>query len=788
MTYLLHISQIGIAVEGVEVKHPSPSQGKFTPRAHDPAASIIIIGMRGAGKTFIGGFAADALGRQFIDADEYFQNKHSMLVSAFVKNYGWPAFREAELEVLKELLVSKSVGHVMSLGGGVVETPVARDLLKAYADERGPVVHVVRDTTEIVQYLGNETARPAYGEPLEDVLVRREPWFKAVSNYDFFSYSGALHRSSPNAAGPSTIPHISSEVTRFFRHITGQEPNLIQNPGSEKRSYFLTLTYANIADALPIIDEITEGVDAIELRVDLLSPSGSPVIPPNIPPPSYVAVQLAALRQSTSLPVVFTVRTVLQGGAFPDTAEREAFELAELAIRSGCEYIDVETTWDEKKIRALAAGKGESKIIASWHNWSGKVKWDSPDIRDRYKLAASLGDIVKIVSKATRLEDNFALHKFSSAVTSAPGAKPLIAINMGREGQLSRILNPTLSPVSHPLQPSKAAPGQVSFAEIQKALHLIGELPAKKFYLLGTPISHSPSPTLHNTGFETLGLPHRYSLLETTDVVKNEVVRNALMDPEFGGASVTIPHKLAIMQLLDSVSPHAEAIGAVNTVAVEITADGKRKLTGTNTDWLAIQESIRASLPQALWKRQGKKVTLYTEAAAQSDALHTTALVLGAGGTSRAALYALHDVGATQIYLFNRTKKNAQTLADAFPGYNIIPIDTLDKFPGQPPSIIISTVPASATTLSADKTDALYLQPSIFAASAGGVVIDMAYKPAETPLLSLSQSVENAAKWARVGGVDILLGQGYLQFELWTGRRAPRKTILEKVWERYQQI
>jgi len=67
---------------------------------------------------------------------------------------------------------------------------------------------------------------------------------------------------------------------------------------------------------------------------------------------------------------------VSQGGAFPDHAEREAFDLLNLALRMGVEYIDVEISWPEKRIRDLSSRKGASQIIASWHDWSGKMKWN----------------------------------------------------------------------------------------------------------------------------------------------------------------------------------------------------------------------------------------------------------------------------------------------------------------------------------------------------------------------------------------------------------------------------
>jgi len=708
--------------------------------------------MRGSGKTHIGELAALSLGWPFLDADQHFEKKYQIGVKEFVAKNDWHAFREAETETLKELLNDHPTEHVISLGGGIVETPAARDILKAYS-KKGPVVRIVRDIEEIVTYLGAETARPAYGEPIEDVYSRRAPWYAEVCNYEY----------SNNANSGPDPKAVAQEVSRFFKHVTGQSPNHAPNLADGRRSYFLSLTFPDIGLALPHIDEITAGVDALELRVDLLRDEDSfDTIGPYIPSNAYVASQLAALRLATSLPIVFTVRTVSQGGSFPDAAEAEAFELFDLAVRAGVEYIDVEISWSAKRISGLVLKKGQTKVIASWHDWSGKLAWDGSEVKQKYQDADKFGDIIKIVGKANTLEDNFTLHSFVKKVTTDPGSKPVLAINMGVAGQMSRILNSTFSPVTHPLLPNKAAPGQLSFKEIQTALGLIGKLPPQKYYLFGTPISHSMSPTIHNTGFETLGLPHKYELLETKEV--GEQIKATITAPEFGGASVTIPFKLDVIPLLDSLSPEAKTIGAVNTIIPVTKPDGSRTLHGDNTDWRGIHEAILSRLPT--------RVT-------QPDA----GLIIGAGGTSRAAIHALQSLETKKIYLFNRTRSSAQALVDAFPDAKLELVESLGSWSGSPPTIVVSTVPASATATEQDVIGSVYLPESIFEAHSG-IVVDMAYKPAETPLLSLAKAVGKG--WQSVRGVEVLLEQGYVQFELWTGRTAPKKVVAETVLRKYE--
>jgi pentafunctional AROM polypeptide len=454
---------------------------------------------------------------------------------------------------------------------------------------------------------------------------------------------------------------------------------------------------------------------------------------------------------------------VSQGGSFPDTAEKEAIDLLDLALRLGVEYIDVEITLPQKKIRELISRKGSSQIIASWHDWSGKIKWNGPLVKEKYDIANDLGDMIKIVGKATTIQDNFQLYEFVEKAKSQPQPKPFIAINMGVEGQMSRVLNATFSPVTHPLLPIKAAPGQLSFKQIQKALYLLGLLPARQFYLFGTPIAYSMSPVLHNTGFAVLGLPHTYNLLETAEV--GEEIKAAIAAPDFGGASVTIPYKLDIIPLLDVLSPAAQAIGAVNTIIPRaMSPEGSSwKLHGDNTDWLGIRDSISPSV----------------------QSIHA-ALVIGAGGTARAAIYALQALDAQVIYLYNRTTSKAHALALAFPDARIKVLEAIEWPAGiAPPNVIVSTVPSTAMTLAMDN-GIFPLSNKLFEYRDGpAVVVDMAYRPAETALLMLAK--ETAANWAVVPGLEVLLAQGYVQFEKWTGRRCPKATVAPKVRSKYNE-
>jgi pentafunctional AROM polypeptide len=760
------VLQIGIDFEGVDLadQGQTSASGAYTSHLAGSLrenATIFITGMRGAGKTYLSTLAGGLLNRPVVDADDFFTEEIGEPISDYVAKHGWPAFREIEREHLAYFIKKRSEGWIISLGGGVVETPACRELLKAYLADRGVVVHVFREIDEIRSYLsstGDTALRPSYGESPMDVYQRRRPWYYECSSHDYLNYKGTMVGNA--GAGPSE--NSKNEASRFFSLLAGLNTNRPEL-GVDHRTSFLALTLPDLSPALNLLEQITVGVDAVELRVDLLSQTGEAPLHATVPNIDFVALQLAALRHHITLPVIFSVRTESQGGFFPDNAIDEYFDFIRLAIRAGCEYIDIEIDRPKERVLEVIDHKGASQIIASWHDWSGAAKWSDSTVAQKYQQCCTIGDIAKLVGTATEPEDNTALAVFV-AQTRKTSEKPILAINMGKQGQMSRIMNPILTPVTHPALPTPSAPGQMSFSQIQQALHLLGHLPSRKYYLFGTPIQASLSPVIHNSGFEALGLPHQYSLHETPELDLS--ISRILSDPEFGGASVTIPHKLAIMPHLTSISDDARAIGAVNTITVKYNDQGTRVLFGDNSDWKAIRSLSFRRMPPTV------RIT---------D--RTTGLVIGAGGTCRAAVYAIHKLGIKTIYLFNRTKENAQKVADFFPKkFNIICVTSLDNLPAAKPTVIASTVPGGSTTLD-ESAPGLLLKPSLLS-EAGGVAIEMAYRPKETALTELTK---HNKLWQHVFGVEILLEQAFVQFEGWTGRRAPRFVQIAAVQARERE-
>ncbi|KAI3548946.1 shikimate-5-dehydrogenase [Colletotrichum abscissum] len=273
----------------------------------------------------------------------------------------------------------------------------------------------------------------------------------------------------------------------------------------------------------------------------------------------------------------------------------------------------------------------------------------------------------------------------------------------------------------------------------------------RNFFIFGHNISHTLSPTLHNTGFRELALPHHYAIHQTESV--DASVESIINANDFGGASVTFPHKLQIGKLLDAVTPCAQKIGAVNTVIVEEDPEKRyRRLVGDNTDWHGIRRCIERS--------------------GISNLRSSTALVLGAGGAARAACYAIQELGITQLLVVNRTISKAAEMVEQFPALDCQVFETLedavstkrerDGLDRLPLRVIVACVPA-------DDFGEEKIPAGLFGAEKG-VLVEMAYRPQVTGMMKTASRYPG---WTMFKGVDVLEEQAYAQFKLWTGKEAP---------------
>ncbi|KAG4304194.1 hypothetical protein PORY_002375 [Pneumocystis oryctolagi] len=708
---------------------------------HPLKHSIIFIGMRGAGKSILGQFAANYLERQFIDLDLTIEKDIKMTILEFIQKHGWDAFRKKELCIFKTLLIEKKENYVISCGGGIVETEEARHLLISYIKSGGIVIHIHRNIKDIIEYLSTDKTRPTYSNNIIDVWEQRKKWYNLCSSHKFYIASENQSKNTKE----NILLDVKTCFCKFLSTITGKHDWFSQILKKE-RSYFLSLKFSDLQNHYPL-DIITTGCDAIELRIDLFQRSDNTSQYPDL---DYIAEKISLLRQKIDLPIIYTLRTTDHGGSFPSSEKKIAEEFILHGAKLGLEFLDIQLSMPSTLFRIIQKSWPYTKIIASFHSIKNPVSCDDFLWIQKYKEAQNYGHIIKLVGISTSFEDNFLLEEFRSKFSNKK--IPSIIINTGVSGQLSRIMNTFMTPVTHPLLSYKTASGQLSIKDINIALHIMGLLPTKKYFLFGKPIKHSQSPNIHNLSFEILGLPHKYQLFETDSI--NEL-KNILYSDDFGGASVTIPLKTNISILLDEISDQAMSIGAVNTIT-KIYQNGKYILKGENTDWKGIEKTITNSIK---FEESFRKISGF---------------VIGAGGASRAAIYALLSLKISPIYLVNRTKAKLDELCSFFNTEHIIPITEYSKLNNINFNIQIgiSTIPAS-TPIDSFVLEAAKTFFSLKTESLENIFIDMAYIPYTTELTAIAKTYN----WKTIHGLDILLEQGYQQFLLWTKTYIPYNQI-----------
>lgn len=269
--------------------------------------------------------------------------------------------------------------------------------------------------------------------------------------------------------------------------------------------------------------------------------------------------------------------------------------------------------------------------------------------------------------------------------------------------------------------------------------------------IIGDPIAHSLSPRMHNAAFAALGLNWTYLAFRVRATELATALRG-MAALGFAGFNVTIPHKEAVLPLLDTVDADAQRIGAVNTVRVD---DGR--LQGFNTDAPAVVD--------ALGRDGGAGIP------------GSRCLVLGAGGAGRAAAFALAGSGAAQIVILNRTADRADRLAaevsTAVPGRDVGsgPLDSVSVARAVRGAEIV--VQATGATMSAAMGGsggrAIWLDALRAGLRSGMTVLDMVYTPRWTELLQAARE----AGATPVSGLSMLVYQGTRAFTLWTGQPAP---------------
>jgi 3-dehydroquinate dehydratase/shikimate dehydrogenase len=459
------------------------------------------------------------------------------------------------------------------------------------------------------------------------------------------------------------------------------------------------------------------GVELVELRIDCLRREAD----------------LKRLLKVRPTPLVFTIRRGIDGGLWRGNEDKRQQILRE-AVALGVDYIDIEMDI-ASKIRRF----GKTKRIVSYHN----VKTTPVDLQDIAEKCEEFDpDVVKIATSASTLaEASRVLHLGLTA------KGPTIPIAMGEIGIFTRILGRKFgAPFTYGgFNPERVfAAGALQFGVLHHD-YAYNQIDAKTevYGVIGDPIEQSLSPAVHNAAFRALGMN---KVMVPFLVPNGELPAffKEMLWLDIKGCSVTIPHKEAIVALLQQKEGAVERTGTCNTVSFK--EEGGERV-GYNTDYRAAMDSLEA----AMGGRESEE--------SPSPLFDKQVLILGAGGVARAIAFGLTRRGA-HVTITNRHDERATRLAEelgcrtvnwGMRASNVIDVVINATPVGMHPNVDDTPLPPAA-----------FSRPSM-------VVFDTIYHPENTMMLKLAR--ERGCK--TVTGVDMFLRQAALQFKLYTDQDAP---------------
>ena len=482
----------------------------------------------------------------------------------------------------------------------------------------------------------------------------------------------------------------------------------------------LALANENADDMLSTAESMARDNPFLEFRLDYLKQ-----------PASALPKIRRFLETHQYVTAIGTCRRAENGGNFKGSLAAQ-LEILGKAAAAGCQLLDLELESGVRcKPEAAARLRTRAGLILSFHDFRATRGLE----KTLEKMLAIPADYYKIVTTATTLADNVTMMKF---LQTQSDKHALVGLCMGEQGIISRVLGVragsvfTFAAVS---ADQKTAPGQISAQQLRSIYRIEQVDVATRVYgVAGDPVGHSLSPVIMNTALRRENVNAVYLALHAKTL---KDLLYCVREIPIHGLSVTMPYKQAILEHLDNTDAHTTKIGACNTVVRG--QDGK--LYGFNTDAAGVVRPLEQRITI-----EGSK-----------------ALVLGAGGAARAAVFGLRERGA-DVWILNRSAAPAQKLARQAKAHSIKRAD-LRKIAFD---VIINATPVGMTGAESP------LKENEIQAK---VVFDMVYDPVETPLLKIAR----AKGLAVIPGVEMFVHQAARQFEIWTGKPAPADDMLRAV-------
>ncbi|CUM45019.1 uncharacterized protein AC631_01386 [Debaryomyces fabryi] len=817
--------------------------------------TLIIIGLRGVGKSSLALMALAALKYKYVDVEKCVLEYTGMPEARFLETVTVEEYRELQFKlVLSALKEHENSNLIVVLPSTVIDSHL---LMNYLAHKEYPyIINVETEESRILNYLN---FNGSYDKGVKLIQLKFLK-YRAIAKYNFFNLNSDLLFIKENLISIGSnntysnndsnsyllLKPIEKEFIRFLNFILKGSYSAATISGNlhlkmnflERFTSCLQISFPNSINEgfLDSLHETIYGSDAIEIQFDLIQVIKLNISASNVKIDEFVA----QVRRYTycSIPIILSISNSLsQLNLFIDEYSISSgndydqirgdlrsfyFNILYSGIKTGLDYLIVDLSMcfndkdnfisNESKFEDIISILKELVIISGQTEIIGSFSSDDPNFWiSQYgaikvvELAKTIGiKFLRLTSPANELSDNFKVMFFKQNLRLMyPNLDmEVIAFNTGKLGKLSKLMNKTLTPVSikkglitsSDLESDGGS--SLSSFDIQRALNSSFITPSLDFYVMGINVTKSLSPEMHNSAYRALGLPHCFKIFECSSLIPN--LTNLVNSPTFGGTAIIMPFKMEALKYVDTMSNHVKIIGALNTIIAERSIENPNKIInirGENTDWLGVKLTLQDNISPI-----------------NAISKNKTALVIGAGGMSRAAIYALIQLGYQKILLYNRTYEKAQLLANYYNSLspirssialsigetssnddlNYFEINLLNddeylnaKIPDNfdYPSVVISCVPSSDPLTG--KLTNFELSLEWFKSPSGGVVLETGYDPLVTPLLK-NTSQFSSKGWVGINGLNYLYAQVLAQFEMFTNKPAPKALLKDVVIKHYQ--
>lgn len=481
--------------------------------------------------------------------------------------------------------------------------------------------------------------------------------------------------------------------------------------------------------AAPTVDEMVRRVRQlkpaserfVELRLDhLANPEDSPK-----------AVHSAIRAQAR---VIATLRSTRAGGNFTGSVA-EQLKVLKACAKAGAAIVDLEVeSAEEAGKHAVEDMHGRAQLLISFHDFHETLDSLPEELK---RLKAFRAGFCKIATMSNSHADNVALLRLNTPGKRAKGGQSaaVIAFGMGATGLPTRVLSLAHgAPFTYAAYTAAeaVAPGQITGEELRDSYRIKTLSPKTQVYgVIGNPIGHSISPAVHNAAFAAV---RRNAVYLPFHVESLDDFLSAVRVYGLSGFSITIPHKEAMARAADWLDPEARDAGAANTVVVR-----KGKLHCYNTDIAGLIVPMEKRM-----KLRGARI-----------------LVAGAGGAARAVAFGLARRKA-RVIVVGRRPEQAKALAEQVGGESI----ERNLLSGEEFDAIVHATPLGMYP----DTESCFFGPGELNAP---LLFETVYNPQETTLVQMARK----RRMKVILGLEMFLEQAARQFDLWTGRKAPRAVM-----------